>query len=176
MPNNWKLGPIALVVFVGACGPTAQPRLEEEPLAEASAAAPATPQVEAAWVSTWEPSWIGKPDATIVLTGSSCEQVGGAGVLDPGVLTIEFVNEAHLDGAFMVVRLVRDQRLGDVRDTGFPLGEWGERAKSSATDVWSSPREVTSGRWAVICLKDLISAPNGIQFEWAGVAGPIEVG
>ena len=58
----------------------------------------------------WQPSWAGRPDARVVLTGSGCEQVGDARALDPGVLTIEFANESDRDGVFQGRELHSGQR------------------------------------------------------------------
>lgn len=125
--------------------------------------------------SVWAPTWI-RPDATVVLTGSRCELDGGPSVIDPGLLTIEFVNQSYREAYMRVVRLRHGRRLGDLRPRPFIGGRWVERNAAAATDVWSSPRAVASGRWAVACFKDLIDASNGFYVVPAGVAGPIEIG
>lgn len=56
--------------------------------------------VQTGWAPTWRSSRSGRPDATVVLTGSRFEQDVDADPLRPGVLTIEFVIESYLDGAF----------------------------------------------------------------------------
>ncbi len=145
-------------------------------LSPADASAMPRAAVATVWTPTWEPSWSGPPDTTVVLTGSGCEQVGGANVLDPGVLAVEFVNESYREATFKVVRLPHGRRLADLRTLPLIGGGWGERNMPSTTDIWSSPREVASGRWAVVCFKDLIDAPNGFQIVPAGVVGPIEIG
>ncbi len=139
----------------------------------------ATPQaiVKSGWKPTWETSWT-RPDATIVLTGSRCEQDGDVRVLGPGVLAFEFVNESHLEGLFRVARLGRGQRRSDLWDDVLPLiGRRSSRFLGpSTTEIWSSSRVITSGRWAVLCWIDRIAAPNGWQMDRVGIVGPIEVG
>ncbi len=124
----------------------------------------------------WEPSWGGQPDTTIVLTGTGCEQVGDARPLHPGVLTIEFVNESYREGIFKVVRVAHGRRLADLGAGPSIAGGWGERNAPSGTDIWSSPRGITSGRWAVVCFKDLAEHPRTWHVVSAGIVGPIEVG
>jgi hypothetical protein len=133
--------------------------------------------VKSGWEPTWEPSWK-RPDATIVLTGSRCEQDGDVRGLGPGVLAFELVNEAHLEGLFRVARLAPGQRRSDLWDDALPLiGRRSSRfLRPSTTEIWSSSREITSGRWAVLCWIDRIAAPNGFQMDRVGIVGPIEVG
>jgi hypothetical protein len=144
-------------------------------LAEADGAA--TPQATATtgWEPTWEPAWT-RPDAMVVLTGSRCELIGGPTLIGPGVLAIEFVNRSYREAYMRVVRLRHGRRLGDLRPRPFIGGRWVERNAAAATDVWSSPRAVAPGRWAVACFKDLIDGSNGFHVVPAGVAGPIEIG
>lgn len=135
----------------------------------------ALPSPEATVRTVWAPTW-SRPDATVVLSGSRCELDGGPSVIDPGVLSIEFVNQSYREGYIKVVPVPLGRGLGELRAGPFIGGGWGERNAPSATDVWSSPRAVASGRWAIVCFKDLIDAPNGFQVVPAGVAGPIEIG
>jgi Tol biopolymer transport system component len=131
--------------------------------------------VQTGWAPTWQSTWT-RPDATVVLTGSRCELDGGPSDIDPGVLAIEFVNESFREASIKVVRVPAGRRLGDLRAGPFIGGGWGDHNSPSATDVWSSPRAVASGRWAVACFKDLIATSNGAWIVPAGVAGPIEIG
>jgi len=174
MDRREAVASVAVVLVIAtACGPSAMQRPETSPSA---AVAGAHSTVGARWDPTWEPSWSGRPDATIVLTGSGCELGGDAVVIDPGVLTLEFVNDSYLEGYIKVLRMRPGRRLGDLRAGPFIGGGWGERNAPEATDVWSSPRPVVSGTWAVVCFKDLIDAPNGFHVVPAGVAGRIEIG
>jgi Tol biopolymer transport system component len=125
--------------------------------------------------TVWAPRW-SRPDATVELTGSRCELDGGPRVIDPGVLAIEFVNRSYREAYMRVVRLRHGRRLADLRPRPFIGGRWVERNAAAATDVWSSPRAVAPGRWAVACFKDLIDGSNGFHIVPAGVAGPIEIG
>ncbi len=111
-----------------------------------------------------------------MLTGTGCEQVGDARPLHPGVLTIEFVNESSHEGYIKVVQVPPGRPLGDLRAGPSLGGGWGKRNAPDSTDVWSSPRAVTSGTWAVVCFKDLIDHPRGFQVVRAGIVGPIEIG
>jgi hypothetical protein len=97
-------------------------------------------------------------------------------VLDPGVLAIRFVNDSFLEGLFRVVRLASHERPGDLWDTPPYLGRRSSTfIGPSTTEIWSSSREITSGKWAVVCWKDLIAASNGWQMKGVGIVGPIEV-
>jgi hypothetical protein len=127
--------------------------------------------MEAVWTPSWTP-----PDATVVLTGSGCELDGEAGRVEGGVLAIEFANESGLDGVFKVVRLTQDRELDDLRGGWGVAGGWGRFQGPSTTGIWSSPRKITSGTWAVVCWKDLLSGPHGLTPVRVDVAGPIEVG
>lgn len=138
------------------------------------------PQATIGWHPTWEPSWSGHQglDATVTLTGSMCELGGVDGLIRPGVLTFRLVNEARLEGLFRVARLGRGQRPIDLLyDTPPYLGRRSSAfLQPSVTREWSSSKEITSGRWAVVCWEDRIAVPNGWQMVPVGVAGPIEIG
>ena len=170
---------LTLAVFVAACINSPEPRLEASPTAVgvAGVASPtgAPNEPVSSLDSTWDPSW-SRPDATVVLTGTGCELDGDAGVLDPGVLTIEFVNESHLEGYIKVVEVPPGRRLDDLRAGIGMAGGWGDFNMPETTDIWSSPRAVMSGTWAVVCSKDLDPGPHALTIVSAGVAGPIEVG
>lgn len=176
-----------LVVLVPAC--TSSSELTVPDTTAVQMTVTQAPSSQAVWRPTWdpawEPSWGGPLDATVVMTGSHCEQEGGAGSLAPGVLSIKFVNETWLDGDFAVVRLDPGQRLSalgsrqrwtDVLSRAL-IGsrEWHTFVTPSRARTWSSPRGLASGRWVVVCWKDLIAAPNGFHMVPNGIVGPIEI-
>jgi TolB protein len=141
-------------------------------LTQADAAAMPQATVQTGWGPTWEPSWAGRPDATVVRCGLN----GDANVIDPGMLTLEFVNESHHEATFKVVRLRHGRRPADLQAGPSIGGGWGDRSAPSATDIWSSPRAITSGRWVILCWKDLIDSPRGLHLVPVGIAGPFEIG
>jgi len=177
--SMWSL---TLVGAVGAslitgCAGAPEPRLEARPSVRAVGAAspteaPTTPVTNGP--SPTEPRE--RPNARVVLTRGRCEQADGGGVVDPGVVTIEFANESGLDGVFKVVRLTQDRGLDDLRGGWGTSGGWGAFRGRSTTGIWSSPRKITSGTWAVVCWRDLDHGPRGLTPDRVGVAGPIEVG
>lgn len=177
--STWSL---ALVGAVGAslitgCLGAPEARLEASPsVGVAGVVSPtgAPSELVSGTDSARDPSWT-RPDATVVLTRTGCELDGEAHVIDPGVLTIEFVNESYRDGYIKVVQVPPGRRLGDLRAGIGLAGGWGDYNEPSATDIWSSPRAVTSGRWAVVCFKDTLDGSHGINIVRAGVV-PIEVG
>lgn len=177
--SMWSVGIVGAVgASLIACVGAPEPRLEAGPsVGVAGAASPAGASNEpvSGTDSTLDPSWT-RPDATVVLTGTGCEIVGDVGVIDPGVLTIEFVNASYREGYIKVVRVPSGRGLGELRAGPFMAGGWGERNAPGGTDVWSSPRTVTSGEWAVVCFKDLEPVARTATIVSAGVAGPIEIG
>jgi hypothetical protein len=170
---------VTVAIFAAACVNSPEPRLEASPSIEAAGAASPTqaPRTPVSNVpSPTEPTEpIERPDATVVLTGGRCEQTDGKSVVDPGVLAIEFANKSGLDGVFKVVRFRQDRELDDLRGGWGVAGGWGGFRSPSTTGIWSSPRKITSGRWAVVCWKDLDHGPHGLTPVRVGVAGPIEV-
>jgi hypothetical protein len=176
--SMWSLALVGAVgaSLIAACVGAPEPRLEAGPsVGVAGAASPtgAPNEPASSLDSPGDRSWT-RPDATVVLTGSGCELDGDAGAIDPGVLTIEFVNDSFHEGYIKVVRVPPGRWLGELRAWIGMAGGWGARNATSATDLWSSPRAVTSGRWAVVCFKDTLDGPHGINIVRAGVV-PIEV-
>lgn len=168
---------VTLAVFAAACVRSPEPRREASPSVVAVGAASPTgapSEPVSGTDGTLVPSRT-RPDATVVLTGSGCELDGEAGVIDPGVLTIEFVNELSRDTYIKVVQVPLGRRVWELRAGIGMAGGWGEHNAPGATDVWSSPRAVTSGKWAVVCFKDQILGLHSINIVRAGVV-PIEVG
>ena len=176
--SMWSLALVGAVgaSLIAACVGAPEPRLQAGP-SVAGAASPtgASNEPVSGTDGTRDPSWT-RPDATVVLTGTGCEMDGDVGVIDPGVLTIEFVNELSRDAYIKVVRVPLGRRLWDLRAGIGRAGGWGEHNAPEGTDVWSSPRAVTSGEWAVVCFKDLEPGPRTATIVSAGVAGPIEIG
>lgn len=177
--SRWDLALVGAVgaSLIAACVGAPEPRLEASPsVGVAGAASPtgAPNEPVSSLDRRWDPSWT-RPDAAVVLTGSGCELDGEAGVIDPGVLTIEFVNELSRDTYIKVVQVPLGRRLRELRAGIGMAGGWGEHNAPGATDVWSSPRAVTSGKWAIVCFKDQILGLHSINIVRAGVV-PIEVG
>lgn len=176
---TWSLtlvGAVGASLIVACTGAPPEPRFVASPSVEAAGVASPTGVPNEPVTGTdgaWDPSWT-RPDATVVLTGTGCELDGEAHVVDPGVLAIEFVNESHREGYIKVAQVPIGRRLWDLRAGIGMAGGWGERNAPSATDIWSSPRAVTSGRWAVVCFRDQFLAPQVITIVRAGVV-PIEV-
>ena len=176
--STWILALVGAVgaALIAGCVGAPEPRLEASPSVGVAGLASPTgaPNEPVSATDSGDPSWI-RPDATVVLSASGCELEGEATVVDPGVLAIEFVNESNREGYIKVVQVPTGRRLWDLRAGIGMAGGWGDINTSSSTDIWSSPRAVTPGRWAVVCFKDTSEGPHGINIVRAGAAGPIEV-
>jgi hypothetical protein len=88
----------------------------------------------------------------------------------------------RLDAYFRVVGLSSTRTLADLRRDLTRYHPSLTRAWSpsvihpSETDTWSSPRGLPAGsRWAAVCWKDKIAAPNGFFVVPVGIAGTIRV-
>lgn len=116
-------------------------------------------------------------DAIFTMTRSTCELSAGHALIHPGKLKLEFIQKTlQLEGLFRLVKLRRGRTVSDLEAHHFGPG-FG--ARTASLDPWTSQlwsNRVGSGRWAVLCYKDTMPMPNGINFRWIGAAGPIRVG
>jgi hypothetical protein len=145
---------------------TSMDQPEADPIGESSV--PASEAVEP-----------GPIDGTVTLgPGRGCELDTDAPIT-PGRLALKLVNDSRFEGGFRVTRLSPDQTLVRLRERP-PAFLFGPRSTvfldPSTARRWSSARSITSARWAVVCYRDRIPAPNGFMILAVGVAGLIEVG
>jgi len=112
-------------------------------------------------------------DATIMMTNSACHLGASSGVVRPGGLTLELVNDSKLDGRFTVIRLAPGQTVANLAaDPGLVVSLGMSELRSSVvhvtardTDTASFGQVVAGDRWAVACWKDFLPAPNGFFFK-----------
>jgi hypothetical protein len=167
-------GLLVVVLFVSAIAGASVVRGESRPVdAPTPSPSPSPKPVSSA------------PDAIVTFSGDRCELNGGSVLVPPGTLQLEYFSESEREATFHVVRLAPGQTVEDLRaDPPGPYfqGEWITQlhgpsdAAWSDPALWSSPKPITGGTWAVVCWMDTELSTNGFVIESAGVAGPIEVG